>query len=89
MDDNEIRALVKRLSRPHPSGGEVIESAAILSAGGDYEAIMAWIVAHGGEAEAVAPTAAKGGLHGARLRHGMNPGAPAPARFVLPARAFV
>ena len=33
MEDAEIRAVVTRLSRPHRSGGEVIERAAILSSG--------------------------------------------------------
>jgi len=40
MDDLEINALVTRLSRPHPSGGVVIERAAILAAGADFPAVM-------------------------------------------------
>ena len=35
MDDTEIRDVVKRLFRPHSSGGDVIERVAILAAGGD------------------------------------------------------
>ena len=33
--DDPIRAVVVRLSRPHASGGHVIERAAILAEGGD------------------------------------------------------
>ena len=87
-DDDAIRALVVRLSRPHKSGGKVIERAAILAAGSDFEEIMDWITAHDGEPEA--PPAAKassGGLHGTRFEGG---GAPdrAPLRFVLPPGAL-
>jgi hypothetical protein len=88
MEDAEIRTVVTRLSRPHRSGGEVIERAAILAAGGDFQAIMAWIVAHDGYAEAAAPPTPKGGLHGSRLSYGSGAEAPAPSRFVLPAGAL-
>jgi hypothetical protein len=88
MDDDEIRSVVKGLSRPHPSGGEVIERAAILAAGGDFQGIMAWIVAHDGQAEAPLPGVAKGGLHGARLEYRIGAEGPTPLRFVLPAGAF-
>ena len=86
MDDAEIRTVVKRLSRPHPSGGEVIERAAILAEGGDYKAIMAWIVDHDGAAEvtkAAAPN--RGGLHGSRIAYSADAASQAPSRFVLPA----
>jgi hypothetical protein len=85
MDDSEIHDLVKRLSRPHPSGGDVIERVAILAAGGDYQAILAWITAHDGTAEEAAPAARGGGLHGSRLSYGAGAPPAAPARFVLPA----
>jgi hypothetical protein len=49
VDDDAIRALVTRLARPHPSGGDVIERAAILAEGADLAAVMAWITAHGRE----------------------------------------
>jgi hypothetical protein len=88
MDDDEIRAVVKRLSRPHPSGGEVVERAAILAAGGDLQAIMAWIIAHDGRAEAAAPAAPKRGLHGSRLEYLIGAYVPTPDRFVLPAGAL-
>ena len=87
MDDDEIRSVVKRLSRPHPSGGEVIERAAILAAGGDFEAIMTWILAHGGSAEAAVSVGPKRGLHGSRLDFGIGAGGPTPVRYVLPAGA--
>ena len=82
--DAEIHALVKRLARPHPSGGDVVERAALL-ASGDFEAAMAWIADHGGVAEAMASEAPRRGLHGPRL--GLAGGAETrtPLRFVLPA----
>jgi hypothetical protein len=82
--DAEIHALVKRLARPHPSGGDVVERAALL-ASGDFAAAMAWIADHGGVAEAVASEAPRRGLHGPRL--GLSGGAETrpPLRFVLPA----
>jgi hypothetical protein len=90
MDDDAICALVTRLARPDGSGGDVIiERAAILAEGADFTAIMAWVMAHGGKPEAVAPTAPKGGLHGSRLIDGGEAGSPTPVRFVLPAGALV
>jgi hypothetical protein len=86
--DDAIRAVVVRLSRPHASGGDVIERAAILAEGGDAAAIVAWIIAHDGEAEATVPRASSRGLHGARL--GGDPAASRviPRRYVLPAGAL-
>ncbi len=87
MDDSEIRDVVTRLARPHSSGGDVIECAAIFAAGGDYRAIVTWITEHDGTAEA-APAARTGGLHGSRLSHGSGAAPAEPARFVLPAGAL-
>jgi hypothetical protein len=72
--DDAIRAVVVRLSRPHASGGDVIERAAILAEGGD--------------AEATVPRAPSRGLHGARLAG--DPGATRdiPRRYVLPVGAL-
>jgi hypothetical protein len=84
VDDLEITALVTRLSRPHPSGGVVIERAAILAAGADFPAVMDWIIAHSGTPETTTPTARSRGLHGSRL-NGNAPPSPNPLRFVLPA----
>jgi hypothetical protein len=84
-DDQAIRVLVQSLSRPHPSGGAVIERAAILAAGTDSTAILEWIVAHDAEPEELAPAAVTGGLHGARAgAHRPS----APQRYVLPAGAL-
>lgn len=88
MDNGEINALVTRLSRPHASGGVVIERAAILAEGADFQAVMDWIIAHAGEPEAPASTAKRRGLHGARLDAGSATVAPTPLRFVLPAGAL-
>jgi hypothetical protein len=85
MNDLEITTLVTRLSRPHPSGGTVIERAAILAAGADYPAIIDWIIAHSGTPETTSPSARGGGLHGSRINAGDAPAARQPARFVLPA----
>jgi hypothetical protein len=87
MNDTEISTLVTRLARPHPSGGVVIERAAILAAGADSPAIIDWIFAHSGTAETSTPTARGGGLHGSRINDGNAPAPRRSARFVLPAAA--
>ncbi len=86
MNEAEISALVTRLSRPHRSGGVVIERAAILAAGADFPAVMAWIVGHSGIAETSAPPAKPRGLHGSRISD--SPSAQQPLRFVLPTPAM-
>jgi len=87
--DHTMRALVARLSRPHASGGAVIERAAIVAEGADAAAIVAWIVAHAGEPEAAVPRGPARGLHGARLSGGSGAAADAaPRRYVLPAGAL-
>jgi hypothetical protein len=85
MENEAICTLVTRLARPHASGGEVVERAALLAEGGDFSAVMEWIVAHGGEPEAMAPTDSGGGLYGSRLSVSRDP---SPRRFVLPAGAL-
>lgn len=84
MEDEAIRTLVTRLSRAHPSGGEVIERAAILAEGADFDAVVGWIIAHEGRPEAAAPASTGGGLHGSRVAQPAR----APARYVLPAGAL-
>lgn len=86
-DEDEIRRLVTRLGRPHPSGGTVVERAAIMAAGVDFGATIAWIVAHGGQPEARPVTAASRGLHSTRSDGG-GTGSQTPRRFVLPADAL-
>jgi hypothetical protein len=87
VEDDAIRALVTRLARPHGSGGEVIERAAIFADGANFAEVMAWITARGGTAEALAATT-HAGLHNERL--GQRPGdaPPTPRRFVLPPGAL-
>jgi hypothetical protein len=85
VDDQAIRSLVSRLARAHPSGGSVVERAAIVAAGADARAVVTWIVDHGGTAEAAVPTAQRRGLHGALLHAGGGSEPRAPSRYVLPA----
>ena len=85
MDDEDIRALVTRLARPHFSGGEVIERAAILAEGADSAAVIEWITAHAGIPEAAVATSPRHGLHGSRLADSSGAESRPPLRFVLPA----
>jgi hypothetical protein len=88
VDDLEINALVTRLSSPHPSGGVVIERAAILAEGSDYAAVMSWITAHAGTPEATVSATRGRGLHGARMNGGDAIASRPPLRFVLPPGAL-
>jgi len=88
MDEDEIRALLKRLARPHASGGVVVERAAILAEGAHFTEIMTWVMAHGGEAEAAVAAPAGGGLHGSRITDGGSTQPRTPLRFVLPPGAL-
>jgi len=86
--DNAIRTVVKRLSRPHASGGDVIERAAILAEGAHATAIVEWIVAHGGQPETTMPEGSTRGLHGGRLSAGGSAESGTPRRYVLPVDAL-
>ncbi len=88
MEDDAIRILVTRLSRPHGSGGEVIERAAIVAEGADYPEILAWITAHDGQPEAQPSASAGRGLHSARLTDRGAGGGSTPRRYVLPPGAL-
>ena len=88
MNDLEIRALVTRLSRPHSSGGTVIERAAILADGADFAAVMNWIAARDGTPDATVSTTRRRGLHGSRTTGGDATSSRAPLRFVLPPGAL-
>jgi hypothetical protein len=88
VDDDAIRSLLTRLARAHPTGGVVIERAAVVAAGADSEAILTWILAHGGRAEAAESTTTRHGLHGSHLHTSGGSEPRAPARFVLPAGAL-
>ena len=86
-DDEALRTLVAGLVRPHASGGDVIERAAILASGPDAMAVLAWIAAHDGEPELPPQAATDGGLYGTRFSGGSG-AAPAPLRYVLPPGAL-
>ena len=83
-----VRAIVTRLSRPHPSGGVVIEHAAILAEGADATAIVEWIIAHAGQPEAAVPRPPTRGLHGTRMSGGPVAPSDRARRYVLPAGAL-
>jgi hypothetical protein len=84
-NDEEIRTLLSRLSRRHPSGGTVIERAALVAEGADSASLVAWILDHAGEPEAATDKSSTRGLHGPRISDPIGPGPRAPARYVLPA----
>ncbi len=86
--DDEIKILLCRLSRRHPSGGTVVERAQIMAEAIDSAAVVEWILAHDGKPEEAADTAAKGGLHSARLSGPIGSEPRPPARYVLPADAL-
>lgn len=86
--DDEIRALVARLARPHKSGGHVVERSALLAAGADFSTVMAWIIARDGEPEAQVAVTPGGGLHDSRLKQGGGQTSKTPLRFILPAGAL-
>src|SRR5690348_8020038 len=83
---DQTATLIRRLARPHASGGMVIERSVILAEGAKSAAILRWIADHDGVGESTAPSARGQGLHGARATDPRQE-AP-PRRFVLPARAF-
>ena len=86
MDDAAIRDVVLRLSRPHSSGGTVIERAAIVAEGDCAAQVLEWILHHAGQGEAAAAHR-PGGLHGARLA-GTDRNARPPLRYILPSGAL-
>jgi hypothetical protein len=86
MDDASIRAIVVRLARPHPSGGKVIERAAIVAEGDSATEVVDWILGRAGHGEAASPARA-GGLHGAHLAGTVRKDGP-PLRYILPAGAL-
>ena len=84
MEEAAIEAIVTRLARPHRSGGKVIERAAILAEGADFDAVMRWILARDGIAETAAAEKAPRGIHASRYHDTEGDPAPVPARFILP-----
>ena len=87
-NDEEIRALLTRLSRRHPSGGTVVERAAIVAEGADSAAVVAWILDHAGQPEAAVETSSHRGLHSPQISDPIGRGPRPPARYVLPAGAL-
>jgi hypothetical protein len=85
---DETAALVRRLARPHASGGMVIERSVILAEGANSAAILSWISDHDGVADYTVPSTRSHGLHGSLANAPLRATAPA-RRFVLPARAFL
>jgi hypothetical protein len=88
VDDSAIRELLTRLARPHPSGGKVIERAAILAEGADFTEVVEWIIDHAGKPDAPAAAAASGGLHGSRNVEPLRADQRRALRYVLPAEAL-
>jgi hypothetical protein len=86
MEDAAIRDIVVRLSRPHASGGKVIERAAIVAEGAAAADVVDWIIGRAGQGESAGPRRA-GGLHGARLADSAGSDGP-PRRYILPAGAL-
>jgi hypothetical protein len=86
--DGDIRALVARLGRPHASGGTVIERAALLAEGADFDVTLAWILARGGEPEGSGAAPPRRGLYGSRPDTFGAPRPRPPQRFVLPPGAL-
>jgi hypothetical protein len=85
MDDDQIRALVLRLARSHPSGGHAVERAALLAAGPDFPQVLAWITDHDGRAESATAAPVGGGLHGSRVSSRSSAPGTTPLRYVLDA----
>jgi hypothetical protein len=83
-----IAVLVRRLARPHPSGGTVIERPVILAEGTRSTAILAWIADHDGAPDSTLPHARNKGLHSPSLAGGVERQAGPARRYILPAHAF-
>ncbi|MEA2241327.1 MAG: hypothetical protein QOD24_883 [Solirubrobacteraceae bacterium] len=88
VDDDAIRLLLTRLARAHPSGGMVIERAAIVAEGTGSEEVLRWMLAHGAEPEATVATPVRRGLHGSDLHATGGSGRSVPSRYILPAGAL-
>jgi hypothetical protein len=88
VEHDEIRTLVDRLSRRHPSGGRSIARAAIMAEGADAGEVIAWILAHDGQPETGASAGPSAGLHRRRITDAAASAARPPVRYVLPPSAF-
>jgi hypothetical protein len=85
-----IGAVVRRLARPHASGGVVIERSVIIAEGAGSAEILSWISDHNGVADSTAASGAarSSGLHGSRITAAVGAQDGPARRFVLPADAF-
>jgi hypothetical protein len=88
VDDDAIRTLLHRLARAHPSGGTVVERAAVVAEGSGSDTVIKWMVDHGAEAEATPPPKTRHGLHEAGWRTIDAAKPSAPSRYILPAGAL-
>lgn len=88
MEETAIRTLLTRLARPHPSGGKVVERAAILAEGADFPEVMDWIVAHAGKPDTAVTAVKAMGLHGDRMAESVAVDSRKVLRYVLPADAL-
>lgn len=88
VEETAIRTLLTRLARPHPSGGKVVERAAILAEGADFPEVMEWIVAHAGKPDTAVSAVKAQGLHGARMEESAGSENRKALRYVLPANAL-
>jgi hypothetical protein len=88
VDDDAIRLLLRRLARPHPSGGSVVERAAVVAEGTGSDSVLDWMLAHGAQAEAAVVSTAHHGLHEAGRRDSQAARPSAPSRYILPAGAL-
>ena len=88
IDDTTIDDVVRRLARKTPSGGHVIERAAVLAEGSHFSDIEAWILKSGGRPEGPDDASADGGIsmHGARSNRIRDE--VVPVRYLLPPGAL-
>lgn len=88
IEDDTIRVVVRRLARRHPSGGDVIERAAII-AEADAVAILEWVTAHDGQPEGPVRADLPGrGLHSERINSSRARSSSTPRRYILPPGAL-
>jgi len=88
MEQDAIRDTVRRLARPHVSGGSVIERSVVIAEGAGSAEIMDWISAHDGVGDSSAAVQRGQGLHGARISPPAAATAGLARRWVLPAGAL-
>ena len=88
IDDTTIDDVVRRLARKTPSGGHVIERAAVLAEGSHFSDIEAWILKSGGLPEAPAETPSDTGISMHSGRSSRIRDEVVPVRYLLPPGAL-